>query len=264
MLSGDCIMMLELLNRAQLTLLNRKLKYPLVIAEKDYFLVLVSKIIYNSKLSDKLIFKGGTALYHVYLPQLRFSEDLDFSTNAHKINLSELRQVFAPYDFLEIKKDYQSVATAKIEKLQYDGPLGLPNSLKVEIDFFQNVVLPPLTKDYHNVYGVKTKVWVMDIREIAAEKIRAMNDRIRYRDFYDFTMIISQLGLSIKEVLKLVRRKEVRQVISRHNILGNWELAKQEKLQEYSSIAYSEELEDRIIENTLGKLKFTDIRCSVK
>lgn len=43
--------------------------------------------------------------------------------------------------------------------------------------------------DYHNAFGVKTKVRVMDIREIAAEKMRAMNDRVRYRDFYDFTMI---------------------------------------------------------------------------
>ncbi|MBI2436907.1 MAG: nucleotidyl transferase AbiEii/AbiGii toxin family protein [Candidatus Magasanikbacteria bacterium] len=59
----------------------------------------------------------------------------------------------------------------------------------MEIDFLQNVILPPIEMDYHNAFGVKTKVRVMDIREIAAEKMRAMNDRVRYRDFYDFTMI---------------------------------------------------------------------------
>jgi hypothetical protein len=49
---------------------------------------------------------------------------------------------------LEVKKDYVSWATIKIEKLQYSGPLGQPNSLKVEIDFLQNVILPPIEIDY--------------------------------------------------------------------------------------------------------------------
>jgi predicted nucleotidyltransferase component of viral defense system len=82
--NGEYIMMIELLNKEKLILLNKNLKYPLAIAEKDYFLAIVSKIIFESKMKNKLIFKGGTALHHVYLPQLRFSEDLDFSSNATK------------------------------------------------------------------------------------------------------------------------------------------------------------------------------------
>ena len=59
-------MTLELLTKAQLQIINRrsKLRYPLEFAEKDYFLALVSKIIYDSPLRDKLVFKGGTALHH--------------------------------------------------------------------------------------------------------------------------------------------------------------------------------------------------------
>ena len=69
------------LSRRELEVINRhNLKYPLAIAEKDYFLALVSKIIYDSSLRDKLIFKGGTALHHCYLNQMRFSEDLDFTS----------------------------------------------------------------------------------------------------------------------------------------------------------------------------------------
>ena len=138
--------------------MNKILKYPLAVAEKDYFLALVSKIIHESPLKDKLIFKGGTALHHTYLPQLRFSEDLDFSSNQNPINLDELKAIFAPYDFLSIKKDYLSKATIKIERLLFTGPLGQANSLKVEIDFLQNTILPPQIMDYHNAYGVKTKV----------------------------------------------------------------------------------------------------------
>ncbi|PKL71949.1 hypothetical protein CVV26_03465 [Candidatus Kuenenbacteria bacterium HGW-Kuenenbacteria-1] len=250
-----------LITKDQLNLINCKnLKYPLAIAEKDYFLALVSQIIFNSPLKDKLIFKGGTALYHVYLPQLRFSEDLDFSSNSIKIFLDEVKNIFINYDFLKIKKDYVSDATIKIEKLQYIGPLNMANSLKIEIDFFQNVVLPPLELDYKNVYGVKTKVRVMDIKEITAEKIRAMNDRARYRDYYDFTMIMKKLDVDINEVLNLVKQKEIRKIISKANILNNWKIAKQEKQKDLLNIHFIKELGDEEIYNELNKLDFLIIK----
>lgn len=251
--------MIELLNRENLILLNKKLKYPLAIAEKDYFLALTSKIIFDSSLKNKLIFKGGTALYHVYLPQLRFSEDLDFSSGSQEISLEEAKEVFSNYDFLEVKKDYISSATIKIEKLQYKGPLNQPNSLKIEIDFLQNVVLPPLELNYENVYGIKTKVRVMDIREITAEKIRAMNDRVRYRDFYDFTMILKKIGVDLDEVLDLMRIKEIRQPIIKQNILNNWDLARQEKIKDFTTIQYTEELDSDVIKRELEKLSFDKI-----
>ena len=252
-------MMIELLDKSQLVLMNKILKYPLAIAEKDYFLAVVSKIIYESPLKEKLFFKGGTALHHTYLPQLRFSEDLDFSTNGMPITLEEVKAVFADYDFLSVKKDYVSNATIKIERLLFTGPMAQANSLKVEIDFLQNAVLPPVIMDYHNAYDVHTKVLVMDIREIAAEKIRAMNDRIRYRDFYDFGMICFKLNINLAEVLELVKQKEVRKTISRQNILNNLELAKKDKNNELTAINYSEELPDKVLEEQIKKLRFEPI-----
>ena len=253
-------MMIELLDKTRLRLLNKKLKYPLAIAEKDYFLALVSKIIHDSSLRSKLIFKGGTALHHTYLPQLRFSEDLDFSTNSTPLDREEVKAVFAEYDFLSVKKEYMSDATMKIERLQFSGPLGQPNSLKVEIDFLQNVVLPPREIKYQNAYGVDTLVRVMDLHEIAAEKIRAMNDRVRYRDFYDFTMICSKLDIDLNKVLKLVQQKEVRKPIRPQNIVSNWQLAQADKHQEIFAIHYSEPLEDAVITKQLQRLEFEEIQ----
>jgi predicted nucleotidyltransferase component of viral defense system len=48
-------------------------------AEVDYFQQIVLFIIY-SKISKRIIFKGGTALQKCYLLE-RFSEDLDFSSD---------------------------------------------------------------------------------------------------------------------------------------------------------------------------------------
>ena len=251
---------IQLITKDQLTILNRQnLKYPLAIAEKDYFLAIVSKIIFDSNIKDKLVFKGGTALHHAYLPQLRFSEDLDFSCSTDKIEPEEIKSIFEKYDFLEAKKDYVSWATIKIEKLQYSGPLSQPNSLKVEIDFLQNVILPPLEIDYQNIYGVKTKVRVMDIREILAEKIRAMSDRARYRDYYDFVMITKKLKVEIDEAINLVKQKEIRKTISKENILNNWKLAKLDKQEDLQNIYYTEEIEDKEINKEIDKFDFEPI-----
>src|SRR4030043_1159452 len=172
-------------SKKQLQAINRQtLNYPLAIAEKDYFLALVSKIIYESVLKGKIIFKGGTAIHHCYLDQFRFSEDLDFGSKDKAVSMDEVKKVLEGFDFLSIKKEFSSNATLKLEKVQYTGPLGLPNSLKLEIDYLQDVVLPAHDLKYRNVWGIETKVRVMDIKEICAEKIRAANDRIRYRDFY--------------------------------------------------------------------------------
>lgn len=258
--NGEFIMIIELLDKATLSLLNRQLRYPLAIAEKDYFLALVCKILYNSPLKSKLIFKGGTAIYHTYLPQMRFSEDLDFSSNQAAIEPDEIKSILTNFDFLSVKKDYLSAATYKVERLAYVGPLSQPGSMKVEIDFFQNVVLPPTEMKYHNQYGVDTKVMVMDIREIVAEKIRAMNDRVRYRDFYDFSMISKKLSVKLDEVVDLIPQKEIRKTISPENIMSNWQLAKKDKENELQSIYFSEELENEEINGYLARLDFPEIK----
>jgi len=252
-------MKIALLEKPELISLNKVLKYPLSIAEKDYFLALVSKIIYESALKEKIIFKGGTALHHVYLPQTRFSEDLDFSSNTQRIYLKEIQDIFKPFEFLNIKKDYESKATIKIERLKYKGPLIQENSLKIEIDFMQNVVLPAKELTYNNAYGLKTKVRVMDIKEICAEKIRAMSDRARYRDFYDFTMILKNIKIDLNEILELVACKEIRQPISHASLLNNWKIACNEKQHDIDTIYYSEFVSDNYINNILGKLKFKEI-----
>lgn len=249
-----------MLTRQQLEIINRKsLRYPLHIAEKDYLLALVLGVIANSALGKTLIFKGGTALHHCYLEQYRFSEDLDFSANQNPVELEEVRKIFADFDYLRIKKDYLSEATIKIERLQYTGPLTQPNSLKVEIDFLQNVVLPPKILLYHNVWGLEFSVAVMDIREICAEKIRAMSDRARFRDFYDMYLVLDTHDIDLNEVVELVKKKEVRQPITKANIEKNWQIVLTQKESEMSQIYYSRQVEDVTIEKMIVSLPLTEI-----
>jgi predicted nucleotidyltransferase component of viral defense system len=241
------------LTKRELEVINRKkLGYPLAIAEKDYFLAIVSKIICDSSLRDKLVFKGGTALHHCYLNQMRFSEDLDFTSLDRNITLVDVKKIFEPHDFLEVKKEYISSATIKLERLTYDGPLGQPNSLKLEIDFMQNVVLPAKDLEYKNVWKVDTKVKVMDIREMVAEKLRAVSDRARYRDFYDLFQILKNFKIDLQEIIELVKQKEVRKTIGQEAMQANWKIARQDKIGELQKIYYSEEVKDIEIEEMLN------------
>jgi predicted nucleotidyltransferase component of viral defense system len=232
----------ELLSKSELQLRNKQgLRYPLAVAEKDYFLAIVLKILSHSSLKDVLVFKGGTALYHTYLPQLRFSQDLDF-TALRRVTVDELKVIFDAYEFLEVKKHYKSGATVKIERLQYRGLLAMPASLKLEIDFVQNVVLPAQTLAYKNAYGVDVQVKVMDIQEICAEKIRAMNERFRYRDFYDFGMIMKAFTFDLSAIVELLKRKELRRPLTLSNIFEHWHLAN--KAKDIADIHVTQEISD--------------------
>lgn len=246
--------------RKQLETINRgTLKYPLQIAEKDYMLALVLQIISESALGKTLIFKGGTALHHCYLEQCRFSEDLDFSADQKKISIEEVKNIFTEIDYLKIKKDYSSSATVKIEKLQYIGPLNLPNSLKVEIDFLQNVLLSPQFLEYKNVWGINFKVSVMDIKEICAEKIRSISDRARYRDFYDLFLILDKYKLDLPEVIGCIKQKEIRQPITKTRIKNNLETIRTQKEVNLSQIYYSRPIADEDIAAMADVLPFEEI-----
>ncbi|MBI5753543.1 nucleotidyl transferase AbiEii/AbiGii toxin family protein [Candidatus Peregrinibacteria bacterium] len=252
-----------MITRQQLEIINRRtLKYPLAIAEKDYFLALALNIMARSPLGSTLVFKGGTAIHHCYLDQYRFSEDLDFSANQRPVTLKAIGDVFKSTDYLSIKKDHISGATVKIEKLQYSGPLIQLNSLKVEIDFLQNVLLPPQIMPYKNVWGIESMVRVMDVREIVAEKIRAMSDRARYRDFYDLFLILEKYPLNLLEIIGYMRQKEIRKPITKENIKNNWMVVGTQKATEMMQIYYSREVQDEQIEIMIENLPFINLKTT--
>lgn len=244
-------MKIDLLSRAQLSIINKNsFRYPLQIAEKDYFLAIVLQIIYRSKLNDALVFKGGTAIHHLYLDQLRFSEDLDFQTTG-SITAADLRNVFEPYDFLEIIKSYQSEFTLKIQRLKFTGPLEQANSIKLDIDLTQELILPAEKADYRNVYGVPVNVSAMAIKEICAEKVRAVNERARYRDFYDLAMVMNNNGFDPKEILEILQKKELRKPLSRDSVLENLEIAEEARKSGAESLYYREEISDAEMKKNL-------------
>lgn len=253
-------MTIDLISRSQLErITRRRLGYPLQTAEKDYFLALALWVIERSPLRNRLVFKGGTAIHHHYLPQLRFSEDLDFTSLDKDITLEEVVEAFEAYDFFSVKKQFTSPATIKLTKLQYTGILAQPNHIKIEIDHRQNVVLPAQRRTYQNVWGLDVSAYVMDVREICAEKLRAMSDRARYRDFYDMYLLLRDINIAIDEVVALLRQKEIRQPIRRENVLANWRVAQRFKREDMATILVKEQVGDGVISAMIAGFDFAPI-----
>lgn len=249
------------ISRQRLQLINRqRLHYPLDIAEKDYHLTLAMQRIADSTLAEVLIFKGGTALHHCYLPQQRFSEDLDFTSLDPGLAFAGVQEVLTSGGLFQIRKHYESPATIKIERLWYPGVLEQPGAIKVEIDRRQNVILPACQRPYTNVWGLEFTVNVMDIREICAEKVRAASQRARYRDFYDLYLILETHSLALAETLLLLRSKEIRAPITAEGMRANWQIARLEREDDLRSIYCARAVENEAIEAMLGALVFDPIR----
>jgi len=252
----------SLLTRQQLELLNRRtLRYPLAIAEKDYFLALALTLIADSPLKDVLVFKGGTALHHCYLPQHRFSEDLDFSSLQRDVTMDDMVTILQAGGLFTAKKAYTSSATLKIERLLYNGVLGNASSIKVEIDQAQNVVLPAQSVTYHNVWNIPLKLPVMDIREVCAEKLRAACQRARYRDFYDLYLILDTFTLDFEKVIGLLKQKEIRKPLRKDTMLANWQVASGQQAADLKSIYCARPVTNDQIDDLLVRLSFADIEA---
>lgn len=249
------------ITRQQLTAINRStLKYTLDIAEKDFFLTAALSLLATSPLRANLVFKGGTALHHCYLPQYRFSEDIDFSTLVREgLSVEAVKDVLEQDGLFQVRKQYVSNATIKIERLWYPGILDQPGAIKVEIDHLQRMVLPPVERRYENVWGIPITLPVMDICEICAEKIRAASQRARYRDFYDLFLILEKFSPNLDEIVSLMRQKEVRSIISAENLRASWQRAAREFTEGKDLMHYSRAISDDAIAAMVATIQFEPI-----
>jgi predicted nucleotidyltransferase component of viral defense system len=235
------------------------LQYPLDIAEKDYYLALAVKLISESPLSNVLVFKGGTAIHHCYLPQHRFSEDLDFTSFDRQLSMGAVIVALESTGVFTVKKQYESPATLKIERLGYAGILSQPGAIKVEIDRKQNVVLPPVQRSYANVWGIDATIQTMQIQEIVAEKIRAAATRARYRDFYDLFLLTQMPEADIDKAVELLRQKEIRSPVSPAGIAANWQQAQMEAADEMRSIYFAQPVRAEAVTQVVEGLAFAPI-----
>lgn len=83
----------ELFTQA-ITATAQQMRIPEIYIEKDYWLTLALKTIFQSELTTDVVFKGGTALSKCYRLIERFSEDIELVVIKHEGENDNQSQTF--------------------------------------------------------------------------------------------------------------------------------------------------------------------------
>ena len=200
-----------------------------MIVDLDYVLGCFLSQWYQDKKAIRLRFNGGTCLRKCYFPDYRFSEDLDFTAEAHFTQntlqslmtrtTQRLQDVFG-LDFVvrpprfEVVNDEYGSESFQI-RLYYRGPLrwrGDPRAIRLDISRSEYLGLPVVRREIIHPYGDRDLLSGLTIpcyalEEMLAEKLRALSGQRRFaiaRDLYDIHQLISLGGASLDVVNPLL------------------------------------------------------------
>ncbi|PKO23993.1 MAG: nucleotidyl transferase AbiEii/AbiGii toxin family protein [Chloroflexi bacterium HGW-Chloroflexi-1] len=203
--------------------------------EKDYVLTWTLLAIAESPLRNRLAFKGGTALKKVYVPDYRFSEDLDF-TLLDNISNAELTAAVETL-FAWLRREVNiTLAVRRVEihqtgnpaiYLNYGGPLGGDVSSRFfKTDFTRDEVLlfplveAPLHVPYSDCRSRNQTLRVYSPEEILAEKLCALLGRTEPRDLYDVHYILEHGLADARAVSHRVDEKMAHNKVDRSELEG--------------------------------------------
>src|SRR3989344_4523474 len=202
-----------MLGTEELEDIARLKRLSLINAEKDYLQDILLFSIY-SIVGRELVFKGGTCLYKIYKIN-GFSEDLDFTlmkdVNIEKIN----KKIMSNLLLLNIKTKIKEIKRYKNEinvKFVFNGPLykGSKNTqcfIPLNISIKEKILLEAHSESISSLYKEipNFDVFVMQEKEILAEKIRAISTRTKPRDVYDLWFLLTKKNTVVD--LGMINRK---------------------------------------------------------
>jgi len=158
--------------------------------------------------SKDVFFKGGTALKIIFGSH-RYSEDLDFTVN---LNGSQIK-IISKSAAQNLKKEYPSITIKDLKTLiGVSQKITLPTNfshqpLTIRLDFsLREKVLAPRSGTIFTTLPITTTSVIRHLsdEEIMAEKYRAIINRTKGKDLYDFLFLLKK---GVKFNLKIVRQK---------------------------------------------------------
>lgn len=202
--------------------------------EKDYVYSWLLKAIFaRAGLASRLVLKGGQALRKAYLPETRFSKDLDFSALEHmdqRFVETELREVcgfvtaatgIKFLDRIVIKdKDLPIPDVEAFEvRLYFKGFYGEADfSVRAQLDItqFEQLYLPVQSRSLLHAYSdapaCRATIQTQKLEEILASKLTAMLHRRNPVDLFDLLysiLIARDYPVSRAEVVTTFLRKSI-------------------------------------------------------
>lgn len=181
------------------------------VIEKDHAITVILSVLSKTRLSETLVFKGGTAIKKMYYPEARFSLDLDFDCQ-HDLSRELEKSIKKPLienredvNFTGVRLEESRAELGRRLSIQYKDSNGYPNSIKLDLAFRQKPVMRTRTMAAKNPYGIENvTIATMDIKEIMAEKLRALIHVRKARHLYDIWFLLSK---GVTTTKKLADRK---------------------------------------------------------
>ncbi len=240
-----------MVNKEGIIRIAKKRKLPLGTIEKDFILCYILDKIYNSHLKSKLIFKGGTALHKLFLHK-RMSIDLDF-TELKPIKISELKKLVENKEINSKIKDINETATSTKILLGYRSVLEYKNNIIIDISKREKPILELMTKPLRSPYFEDIKILTFQLEELIAEKIRALIQRNKPRDYLDIFYILNKKNCDLKKAIELSKQKlkNENDQFNMAKIFNNLEIVQNLWLQDLSEISPKIPRFD----NTINKIK---------
>ena len=184
---------------------------------REYCQHLFLSFLYQNPGSEKLLFKGGTAL-RIILKSPRFSEDLDFTgieithkeieellTNA-LANIEKTGMVVHVEESTKTTGGYLGIAVFEA----YDMKINLQMEVSLRRGKRVKTTRALIVNDYIPAYTLVH----LGLEDIIIGKLEALVDRHKPRDFYDYFFLLSgnyysaRTKENLKKVLKLLQKEE--------------------------------------------------------
>lgn len=153
----------------------------------------------NDYLGKDLILRGGTCLHKLHLPTpYRYSEDLDYvreNTSGIKDTFTELGRIASNIGF-DTSTELNMIPKFFMRTTASDGS---KIKVKIEINARERTFAHPRIRLKHTVasswFSGSAEILTFQVEEMVATKIRALYQRRKGRDLFDFWLALNVLNL---------------------------------------------------------------------
>lgn len=214
------------ISQDEIKILSAKTGFNFPILAKDYY---VTIILYLLRDIEGIYFKGGTAIQKLILDYSRLSEDVDYTLTR---DLEEVKQIIEKTIkecglFERITKDKDVDEFVRLI-VHYKDPFDQEGHVFIDLNQRGKIILEPEKHKIKNYYNLDFEVNTLNIKEMLAEKVCALINRNRPRDYFDVYYLIKR---KIPIDLKLVKKKmkiekqefNINKIFNKTNkIYSNW------------------------------------------
>jgi len=195
-----------MITKDQLFVLTKKFKINETAILREYIQLYFLSRLYDFSESQKIFFKGGTAIHFLYSSS-RFSEDLDFTVEMREddflkfiTNFFSLLKKEEPFEF----KERKTIAGKRFLLSCQSSIVNFPIFINLDFSFREKIYFKEksiINTEFPVTF--RSYVYHPQKKEILAEKIRAFLTRTTGRDIYDLWFLLkSNTPIDYELVLK--------------------------------------------------------------